>query len=158
MNAIEKQGLERATKVAQVIAEHPDLPIKVLAPSTPSDYDTYWHDVTGARIDWLLYPDEVQGVDQRNYCGLDCERIYSDETDAVEDVAGWLFDNWWNHAQTHGMRYERYGEAPDDVLTEFCGYDYDYEHNVSIDRMAEVLASELVEDMPWHECIVIDCY
>lgn len=157
MATIDKQ-LERAAEVAQVIAEHPDLPIKVLAPSTPSDYDMYWHDATGARVAWLLYPDEVQGADLRSYCGLNCERIYSDETDATDDVAGWLFDNWWDHAQTHGMRYERNGEAPDDVLTEFCGYEYDYEHNVSIDRMAEELAFELVDDMPWHEYIVIDCY
>lgn len=30
--------IERAAKVAQVIAEHPDLPMMCLAPSTPSDY------------------------------------------------------------------------------------------------------------------------
>lgn len=157
MNAIDIQ-LERAAKVAKVIAEHPDLPMVCLAPSTPSDYDTYWHSIVGARTARLLYPDEVQGVNQSNYWGLNSERIYSDESDAVEDVAGWLFDNWWDHAQIHGMRYERHGEAPDDVLTKYCGYDYDYKHKVSIDRMAEVLAFELVEDMPWHEYIVIDCY
>ena len=157
MNAINKQRLERATKVAQVIAKHPDLPIKVLAPSTPSDYDTYWHDVTGARVAWLLCQDEVQGTDLSNYCGLNCERIYSDRTDTVDDVADWLFDKWWEHAQTCGMRYECNDESPDYVLTEFCGYKYDYEHNVSISRMTEMLAFELVEDMPWHEYIVIDC-
>lgn len=41
MSAVEKHKLERAAKVAQVIAENPNLPIKVLAPSTPSDLMCY---------------------------------------------------------------------------------------------------------------------
>lgn len=162
MTTIDNQ-IERAAKVAQVIAENPDLPIKVLAPSTPSDYDTYWHDVTDASVAWLLYPDEVQGnalnSDMRRYVGLNYERIYSDEDDAVEDVSGWIFERWFDFARDNGMRYESdyRNKAMDDALTEFCGYEYDYEHNVSIDCMAEALASKLVEDMPWHEYIVIDC-
>lgn len=38
VTAMEKVKTERAAKVAQVIAEHPDLPMMCLAPSTPSDY------------------------------------------------------------------------------------------------------------------------
>lgn len=146
MSAIDKQGLERAAKVAQVIAEHPGLPIKVLVPSMPSDYDTYWCDATGARVEWLLYPDEVQGSamksDERRYVGLSYGRIYNDEDDAAEDVAEWLFKRWFDLARDHGMKYGWDDESADDVLTEFCG----------------MLARELVADMPWHECIVIDCY
>lgn len=124
MTAIEKQRLERAAKVAQVIAEHPDLPIKVLAPNRPSVCDSYWCDVTGARVAWLLYPDEVQGSafdsDSRRYVWLSYERIYSDKEDAVEDVAEWLFERWFDFAHDHGMSYENsytMRNAMDDRLT-----------------------------------------
>lgn len=154
MTAIEKQRLERAAKVAQVIAEHPDLPMMVLAPSTPSDYDSWYHDVTDARVDSVLKPDDVYKK-YGSYCGLNVEKYYTDDDDAREDISEWLFEIWYDQASLNGMRQRReITVSNDDELTEFIGADYRY----TAYELAENVAWKYVEDMPWHEYIVIDCY
>lgn len=150
-------------EIRQLVEEHPDLPVMVLAPSTTCEFDSYWHDATGARIAWLLYPTEVQGEDWHDssrYVGLSYERFYSDEDEAIEDVSDCLWDVWLNTATAHGM-YAFAGEtfdeprtaSPDDVLTTFCGYDL----GESLADMCDDVAREMVRAMPWHETIVIDC-
>lgn len=147
-------ALEHAAKVAQVIAEHPDLPMMCLAPSTPSDYDTYYHDVCDAKVTGILKPDDVKRR-YSGYCGLNCERYYWNDDDAAEDVAEWLFELWYDEAQRHGMgKYESATTIPDDILTWFIGADDGY----SAYDLAENVAWKLVEDMPWREYIVIDCF
>lgn len=152
-------------QIAKVIAGHPGLPVKVLAPSTPSDFSTYWHDAYGASIEWLLYPTEVQGDYwkdrshwERHYVGLNDEKIYSDEDDAVDDVSEWLFGVWYDEAHKHGMgQLESATTIPDDLLTTFCGFNYGYSP-FSMADMCDEVARAMVRDMPWHETIVIDCY
>jgi hypothetical protein len=132
MNAIEKQGLERAAKVAQVIAEHPDLPMLCLAPSTPSDYSTYYHDVMGAEVEQMLFPNEVAEL-YGDFYGLDCDRYYDDVDDVSERIEDyWLWDN------DHGRPME-------------CLDDDDWH------KVYGPIADMMAEDMPWHEYIVIDC-
>ena len=132
MTAIDNQ-IERAAKVAQVIAEHPDLPIKVLAPSTPSDYDSWYHDVTGAEVKQMLFPNEVAEL-YGDFYGLDCDRYYDDMDDVSERIEDyWLWDN------DHGRPMELYR-------------DNDWH------KVYSPIADMMAEDMPWHECIVIDCY
>lgn len=142
----------KAAKLSEVIAERPDIPVICLAPSR-------FMYATGARVEWLLDPWEAQGsaYDAERYVGLDYERVYSNEDDAVEDVSEWLFENWWDCAIRHGMHESCRGEAPDDVLTEFCGYEYSYPGN-SIANMCDDVARAIVRDMPWHEYVSIDCY
>ena len=155
MTAIEKQRLERAAKVAQIIAEHPDLPMMCLAPSTPCDFDSYYHEVCGASVDSILKPYEVERK-YGTYCGLSDEKYYTDETDAMEDVAEWLFESWYDVAVRYGMNNGPLGlvESNDDRLTEFIGADNSY----TAADLSENVAWKIVEDMPWHDYIVIDCY
>lgn len=155
MSAIEKQKLERAAMVAQVIAEHPNTPMLCLAPSTTTDYDTYYHDVARADVQHILKPHEVNRK-YGTYCGLSDGKYYDDETDAMEDVAEWLFEGWYDVAVRHGMSNGSLGltESNDDRLTCFIGADASY----TAYDLAENVAWEIVEDMPWHEYIVIDCY
>lgn len=143
--------LERAAKVAQVIAEHPGLPMMCLAPSTPCDYDSYYHDVCGASVEYILKPREVERK-YDTYCGLNDEKYYTDESDAAEDVSQWLFELWWDTAQEHGFTKGIWEGIPSDMLTEFCGA----ERNLG--DFCDDVADALVGDMPWHEYVVIDCY
>lgn len=148
MNATDKQRLERANRVAQVIAEHPDLPMMCLAPSTPSDYDSYYHDVYGASVRKMLFPLEVEKLYGGTF-GIDPER-YFDDSDEVEDaLTEWLWD------QEHGIRYDRATRqwVLKDGRTEGGKYD-DKEWQAIYRPIARMMA----EDMPWHEYIVIDCY
>lgn len=155
MSAVEKQKLERAAKVAQVIAEHPNTPMLCLAPSTPTDYDTYYHDVARADVQDILKPYEVNRK-YGTYCGLSDEKYYTDYSDAVEDVAEWLFEGWYDVAVMHGMSNKPldFCESNDDRLTAFIGADDGY----SAYDLAENVAWKMVDYMPWHEYIVIDCY
>lgn len=132
MTAIDKQ-LERATKVAQVIAEHPDLPMICLAPSTPSDYSSYYHDVYGASVQKMLFPNEVAEL-YGDFYGLDYDRYYDDVDDVSERIEDyWLWDN------DHGKPME---QTDDNEWV----------------KVYEPIANMMAEDMPWHEYIVIDCY
>lgn len=96
MSAIDRQGLERAAKVAQVIAEHPDLPMMCLAPSTPSDYSSYYHDVYGASVQRILFPLEVEKLygDTYFWTSSPTRRGVSDMNDI--------------YAEVHRRQYERY--------------------------------------------------
>lgn len=76
---------ERAAIVAQVIASNPGIPMICLAPSTPSDYSTYYHDVYGAKVRELLFPNEVAELYGEFY-GLDCDRYYDDRDDVAEHI------------------------------------------------------------------------
>ena len=147
--------LGRAAKVAKVIAEHPGLPMMCLAPSTPSDYDSYYHDVYEASVEYILKPREVERK-YGTYCGLSDERYCTDETDAVEDVAEWLFEGWYDVAVRHGMFDGPLGltESNDDRLTAFIGADDSY----TAADLSENVARKIVEDMPWREYIVIGCW
>ena len=156
MNAIEKMKAERAEKIAKVIADNPGVPIMCLAPSTPSDYDTYYHDACSASVDWILKPFEVEKTCGHTF-GLNGERYYSDETDAMEDVAEWLFEGWWDEAMLHGMKGGNRSDwtvSNDDILTEFCGETDAY----SMYDLSENVAWKIVEDLPWRKYIIIDCY
>lgn len=125
--------LECAAKVAQVIAEHPDLPMICLAPSTPSDFDSWYHDVCGAEVRKMLFPNEVASL-YGDFFGLNCERYYDDPEDVSEHIEDyWLWDG------DHGRPMEQ-----DD--------DEDWV------RVYRPIADMMAEDMPWHEYIVIDCY
>lgn len=135
MTAIDKQ-LERATKVAQVIAEHPDLPMICLAPSTPSDYDSYYHDVCGASVQKMLFPLEVEKLYGDTY-GIETERYFNDVDEVAEEIEDWLWDstdvgarNSWQEAYDMHAWVETY----------------------------RPIARMMAEDMPWHDYIVIDCY
>ena len=136
MSAIDKQRLERADKVAQVIAEHPDLPMLCLAPSTPSDYDSYYHDVCGASVQRILLPLEVEKLYGSTY-GVNPERYFSDVDEVAEEIEDWLWDS--TDVGTNEYRPEAY-----DVHTWVEVY--------------RPIARMMAEDMPWHDYIVIDCY
>jgi len=124
---------KRAAKVAQVITEHPDLPMLCLAPSTPSDYDSWYHDVTGADVKQMLFSNEVAEL-YGDFFGLDCDRYYDDADDVAERIEDyWLWDN------DHGKPMEQFD---------------DDEWAKTYQPIAEMMAA----DMPWHEYIVIDCY
>lgn len=133
MNATDKQRLERANRVAQVIAEHPDLPMMCLAPSTPSDYDSWYHDVMGAEVRRMLFPNEVAEL-YGDFYGLDSDRYYDDVDDVSERIEDyWLWDN------DHGKPME---QTDDNEWV----------------KVYEPIARMMAEDMPWHEYIVIDCF
>lgn len=145
MQAVDRRSLERASKVAQVIAEHPDLPMICLAPSTPCDFDSYYHDVCGASVKKLLFPSEVQKLYGDSYY-LDLDRTYDDMDEVEEECYDWLWDNCGR---------DIVGHAPKPV----CLNDI---HEVrAMDTFAKRyghIARMMAEDMPWHEYIVIDCY
>ena len=147
---VNKKGEE---KLRKLIAEHPDLPIMCLAPSTPCDYDTYYHDVCGASIERMLFPNEVnrmysfpcKGLPNGlvfSYFGLNPERYYDDIDEVAEEIEDWLWDSE-------------------------CGQFWDKEHqNLKCHdwvtdgwiQTYRPIARMMAEDMPWHEYIVIDCY
>lgn len=140
-----------AAQLRKVVAEHPELPMMVLAPSTPSDFDSWYHDVCGASVESVLKPDDV-AKQYKDACGLNYERFYTDEDDAVEDVADALFDAWFDEALRHGMRQMTWDEVPSEMLTEFCGAEMDM-----ADFSGDV-ARAMVRDMPWQDYVIIDCY
>lgn len=133
MRVIDNQ-LERAAKVAQVIAEHPDLPMLCLAPSTPSDYDSYYHDVYGASVQRMLFPLEVEKLYGDTY-GIETERYFNDVDEVAEEIEDWLWDS------------SSYGNG-DGTISDFTTWVHIY----------RPIARMMAEDMPWHEYIVIDCY
>ena len=138
MTIIDKQ-LERAAKVAQVIAEHPDLPMMCLAPSTPSDFDSYYHDVCGASVQRMLFPLEVERLYGDTF-GLDMDRTYNDVGDVAEQIESYyLWDG--EHGMTSGHMFM-----------------YADENGTTWDDVYVPIADMMAEDMPWHEYIVIDCY
>lgn len=127
--------------MAQVIAEHPGLPMMCLAPSTPSEYDSYYHDVYGASVERILFPLEVEKLYGDTY-GINPERYYSDVDEVAEEIEDWLWDSE-------------------------CGQFWDSEHqNLKCHdwvtdgwvQTYRPIARMMAEDMPWHEYIVIDCY
>lgn len=134
MTAIDKQGIERANKVARVIAEHPGLPMICLAPSTPSDYDSWYHDVFGAEVKKMLFPNEVAEL-YGDFFGLDCDRYYDDADDVAERIEDyWLWDNG------HGKPMEQFHlvtetepDTPSVVASEGNPY------GISYDRITESL-------------------
>lgn len=134
MSATDKHRLERAAKVARVIAEHPDLPMICLAPSTPSDYDSYYHDVYGASVQRMLFPLEVEKLYGETY-GINPERYFSDVDEVAEEIEDWLWDS------------SSYGNGAGTIC--------DFITWVPIYRP---IARMMAEDMPWHDYIVIDCY
>ena len=136
MNATDKQRLERANRVAQVIAEHSDLPMICLAPSTPSDYDSYYHDVYGASVQRILFPLEVEKLYGDTY-GIETERYFDDVDEVAEEIEDWLWD------------------STDVGAKEYRPEAYDMHAWVEVYRP---IAHMMAEDMPWHEYIVIDCY
>ena len=141
MSAIDKQNLERATKVAQVIAEHPDLPMMCLAPSTPSDYDSYYHDVYGASVQRILFPLEVEKLYGDTY-GIETERYFNDVDEVAEEIEDWLWDS-------------ECGQFWDSEHQNLKCYDWVTDGWVQTYRP---IARMMAEDMPWHEYIVIDCF
>lgn len=134
MNATDKQRLERANRVAQVIAEHPDLPMMCLAPSTPSDYDSYYHNVCGASVQRLLFPHEVMKLYDGHTFYLDEGRTYDDLDEVADEISDWLWDNECGKALHRFEAAELWGDVYGPI------------------------ARMMAEDMPWHEYIVIDCY
>ena len=155
MSANDKRMSERANQIAEVIAANPGMPIMCLAPSTPSDYDSYYHDACRASVVSILKPFDVDRK-YGDFRGLNSERYYTDEADAMEDVAEWLFEIWYDVSLEHGMSNGPLGlvESNDDRLTKFIGADEGY----TAYDLAENVAWKIVEDMPWHDYVVIDCY
>ena len=133
MQEADRRRLERAAKVAQIIAENPDLPMMCLAPSTPSDYDSYYHDVYGASVCKMLFPNEVAEL-YGDFYGLDCDRYY----DNIDDVAERI-DEYWLWENGHGSLLQRGS-------------------NSAWNKVYGPIAKMMARDMPWHEYIVIDCY
>lgn len=141
------------TELRKAMAEHPDLPLMANCPSLPSDYDNYWLDVVGVRIESILKPAEVNRQ-WGDYFGLADDRYYWDDDDAIDAVSDWLFNGWYDEARIHGMAYypwRTHDPSPSDVLTDFCGAESD------IGYFADSLARSLVREMPWQDYIVIDC-
>lgn len=133
MSANDKRMSERANQIAEVIAANPGMPIMCLAPSTPSDYDSYYHDVTGAEVKRMLFPNEVAEL-YGDFYGLDCDRYYDDVDDVSERIEDyWLWDN------DHGKPMEQTDDG------EWV-------------RVYQPIADMMAEDMPWNDYIVIDCY
>lgn len=143
-------------ELRELISKHPGMPMMVNSPSLPSDFDTYYLDVCSAGIESILQPDDVNKL-YGDYHGLRSDKYYNDPDDAEEDVSEWLFETWFDRAWLHGMSFAS-TKANDDILTEFCGYEYDYANDVSIATMADNLARAIVEDMPWQDYIMISCY
>lgn len=124
---------ERQKEIGRIIAENPELPIMVLAPSTPSDYSSYYHDVCGASVQKILFPNEVAEL-YGDFYGLDSDRYYDDVDDVSERIEDyWLWDN------DHGKPME---QTDDNEWV----------------KVYEPIARMMAEDMPWNEYIVIDCY
>ena len=124
------RSLDHAS-VRSVIDENDSLPLIVLAPSTPSDYDTYYHEVTGANVVDLLNARTVEREYGETY-GLDPERIYNDIDEVAEEVEDFLWDS-----------YRLANEA------------IDFATWIPIYRP---IAKMMAEDMPWKKFVVIDCY
>ena len=126
--------LERAERVRQVLDAHPGLPVLVLAPATPCDYSTYYHEVMGAGVCRLLFPSEVERLYGDSY-GLNVEKTYDDVDEVEEDVYDWLWENVDNPF-VGGLT--AYGLPWRDVYGP--------------------VARMMAEDMPWRDYVVIDCY
>lgn len=136
-----KTQSEITKEILEVISHYPNLPVMVLAPSTPSDYSTYYHDVYGASVERILFPLEVEKLYGDTY-GINPERYYSDVDEVAEEIEDWLWDSE-------------------------CGQFWDSEHqNLKCHdwvtdgwvQTYRPIARMMAEDMPWHEYIVIDCY
>jgi hypothetical protein len=140
MSGIDNQT-ERAAKVTQVIAEHPDLPMICLAPSTPSDYDSYYHDVCGASVQRMLFPLEVEKLYGDTY-GIETERYFNDVDEVAEEIEDWLWDS-------------KCGQFWDNEHQNLKCHDWVTDGWIQTYRP---IARMMAEDMPWHEYIVIDCY
>lgn len=130
-------------QLRKLIAEHPDLPIMCLAPSTPCEYDTYYHDVYGASVEHLLFPNEVKKLYGDTF-GMDFDRYYNDADEVTEQVLDyWLWDGdhghelMEEHKDSSGRRH------------------WDYKH---WSETYEPIARMMVDDMPWHDYVVIDCF
>lgn len=142
---------ERTTEVLRTLLnEYPDTPVRILAPSTPSDYDTYWHDFDEARMGCILEPEDVER-EYGGYLGLNCEKFYDDEDDAIEDVTESIVEGWYYTAIDHGMRPDE-GDSWDEAVAKFCGYDPKEFKSF----MVRELIGRLVNELPWREYIVID--
>ena len=152
--------LNPATKIASVMAEHPDLPVIVNVPETPSDYDNYYYAAKDAYVETLLDPNDVV-AEFGGTIGLNPSHLYWDEDSALDDVADFLYDRWFDCAWLHGMQYEYYMHRvlmpKDAVLTKYCGFAYDHMHGSSILWLVDRIAREMVSAMPWREYVVIDC-
>lgn len=127
--------------MAHVIAEHPGLPMMCLAPSTPSEYDSYYHDVYGASVERILFPLEVEKLYGDTY-GINPERYYSDIDEVAEEIEDWLWDS-------------ECGQFWDSEHQNLKCYDWVTDGWIQTYRP---IARMMAEDMPWHEYIVIDCY
>lgn len=128
-----KTKSEITEEILGVISHYPNLPVMVLAPSTPSDYSTYYHDVCGASVQKILFPNEVAEL-YGDFYGLDYDRYYDDVDDVSERIEDyWLWDN------DHGKPME---QTDDNEWV----------------KVYEPIARMMAEDMPWNEYIVIDCY
>lgn len=125
---------ERQKEIRRIIAENPELPIMVLAPSTPSDYSSYYHDVYGASVQRMLFPLEVEKLYGDTY-GIETERYFNDVDEVAEEIEDWLWDS------------SSYGNGVG-TISDFATW-------VPIYRP---IARMMAEDMPWHEYVVIDCY
>ena len=137
-------------ELRKLMAEHPDMPLMAKCPSLPCDYDSYYLDVCGAYVETILKPDDVKKK-YGHYFGLDSERYYWDEDEAIEDVGEHVFDTWFDVALTHGMEND-YSKTPDGLLTEFC------DAESGLGDFSEDLAKAIVEDMPWQDYIMVDCW
>ena len=128
-----KTKSEITEEILGVISHYPNLPVMVLAPSTPSDYSTYYHDVCGASVQKILFPNEVAEL-YGDFYGLDYDRYYDDVDDVSERIEDyWLWDN------DHGRPMLQHDDG-------------------EWHRVYRPIADMMAEDMPWHEYIVIDCY
>ena len=131
-----KTKSEITEEILGVISHYPNLPVMVLAPSTPSDYSTYYHDVYGASVQRILVPLEVEKLYGDTY-GIETERYFNDVDEVAEEIEDWLWDS------TDAGARNSWQEA------------YDMHAWVETYRP---IARMMAEDMPWHEYIVIDCY
>lgn len=142
-------GTQMSRNIRKVLNDNPDLPVIVLAEQVGCDeFTSCFLEGVRAEVDWLLWPRDT------DLWGLNDERIYYDEDDAVEDVAYGLFDHWWDGAVRHGLR-QRANEPQDDALTRFCGFEGS---DMSLYGMADKLARKLVRDAPWKQYVVIDAW
>ena len=129
-------GTSIADRIMLTIVEHPGLPVKILAPSTPCDNDTYWHNATGVSVRKLLSGAEVNRLYGSTY-GLGLERVYDDVDEVAEEIEDWLWES--TDAGAIALRPEA----------------FDCNEWVKVYRP---VADMMAEDMPWHDYIVIDCY
>lgn len=94
------------------------------------------HKAKGAYVARLLFTDEVADTYNELF-GLEYDCCYEDERDVAHEVEGWIFDR-------QRLGYSDPCDAPEPGDPEW-------------DETYKPIVKEILDEMPWRECVVIDC-